>query len=71
MKVTLLRKLLTFILPITMIPFFVVMIFYYMYLHKVVENDVIDLQKSILIYIVDDVKEITNDPLKLEYSYKS
>ncbi len=67
MKVTLLRKLLTFILPITMIPFFVIMIFYYMYLHKVLENDVIDLQKNLLIYIVDDVKEMTNDPSKLEF----
>lgn len=67
MKVTLLRKLLTFILPITMIPFFVIMIFYYMYLHKVLENDVIDLQKNLLTYIVDDVKEMTNDPSKLEF----
>lgn len=67
MKVTLLRKLLTFILPITMIPFFVIMIFYYMYLHKVLENDVIDLQKNLLIYIVDDVKKMTNDPSKLEF----
>ena len=67
MKVTLLRKLLTFILPITMIPFLVVMIFYYIYLHKVLENDVIDLQKNLLTYIVDDVKEMTNDPSKLEF----
>jgi diguanylate cyclase (GGDEF)-like protein len=50
-----------------MIPFFVIMIFYYIYLHKVLENDVIDLQKSLLIYIVDDVKKIANDPLKLEF----
>jgi diguanylate cyclase (GGDEF)-like protein len=49
-----------------MIPFFVIMIFYYIYLHKVLENDVIDLQKNLLIYIVDDVKEMTNDPSKLE-----
>ena len=67
MKVTLLRKLLTFILPITMIPFFIIMIFYYMYLHKVLENDVIDLQKNLLTYIVDDVKDMTNDPSKLEF----
>ena len=71
MKVTLLRKLLTFILPITMIPFFVIMIFYYMYLHKVLENDVIDLQKNLLVYIVDDVKEMTNDPLKLGFHINS
>ncbi|MFC2057518.1 diguanylate cyclase [Campylobacterota bacterium] len=71
MKVTLLRKLLTFILPITMMPFFVIMIFYYMYLHKVLENDVIDLQKNLLIYIVDDVKEMTNDPSKLEFYINS
>lgn len=67
MKVTLLRKLLTFILPIIMIPFFIVMIFYYMYLHKVLENDVINLQKKILVYIIDDVKELTNDSSKLAY----
>ncbi|MEN8727057.1 MAG: diguanylate cyclase [Sulfurovum sp.] len=67
MKVTLLRKLLTFILPMTMIPFFVIMIFYYMYLHRVLENDVIDVQKNNLSYIVNDVKDMTNNPSELEY----
>jgi diguanylate cyclase (GGDEF)-like protein len=50
-----------------MIPFFIIMIFYYIYLHKVLENDVIDLQKNLLTYIINDVKELTNDPSKLEY----
>ena len=38
-----------------------------MYLHKVLENDVIDLQKNLLSYIVNDVKDMTNDPSELEY----
>lgn len=66
MKTTLRKKLLTFILPITMIPLFFMMVFYYMYLHKVLENDVIDLQNKIMNYIVSDVKELTDNTWELE-----
>ena len=71
MKTTLLKKLLTFILPITMIPFIVVMIFFYTYIYKLVENDIIDLQKNILIHIDNKVMELINDPLKLEHYIKN
>jgi diguanylate cyclase (GGDEF)-like protein len=49
-----------------MIPLFFMMVFYYMYLHKVLENDVIDLQNKIMNYIVSDVKELTDTTWKLE-----
>ena len=65
MKTTLLKKLLTFILPMTMIPFIVVMIFFYMYIHRVVENDIIIFQKSILMHMVQDIEELIDEPLKL------
>lgn len=67
MKNSLLKKLLTFILPITMIPFVVIMFFYYMYLETVLEQDVIKSQKYILTHIIDDVEKLINDPLKLEH----
>ena len=53
-------------LPITMIPLVLVMIFYYMYLQKVLENDSINIQKKILIHIVDDVYRFLNDPSKIK-----
>lgn len=67
MKNSLLKKLLTFILPITMIPFFIIMGFYYMYLETVLENDIIKSHKYILTHMSGDVEKLINDPLKLEH----
>lgn len=59
-------------LPITVIPLILIMIFYYMFLYKVLENDNISAHKKILVHIVDDVHTIINDPLKIKthFTYK-
>ncbi|MCW8822212.1 MAG: GGDEF domain-containing protein [Sulfurovum sp.] len=66
MKTTLLKKLLTFLLPITIIPLLLMLIFYYIYLHKVLEDEIIDSQKKILNHIVYDIKERINIPSELD-----
>lgn len=70
MKTTLLKKLLTLTLPITIIPLVLIMIFYYMYLNKIFENDIINFQKESLNDIAYDIKESINYPLKLESHLK-
>lgn len=66
MKRTLLKKLLRFLLPITIIPLLLMLIFYYIYLHKVLEDEIIDSQKKILNHIVYDIGERLNYPSELE-----
>ncbi len=66
MKTTLLKELLKYILPIVILSLSIMLIFYYMYLHAIIENNVIDFQKKYLNSIVYDIKASINDPLKLE-----
>lgn len=66
MKNSLLTKLLKFTLPIIILPLIIIMIYYYIYLNKILENDVIKFQKESLNDIAYDIKESINDTLKLE-----
>ncbi len=66
MKTTLLKKLLTFTLPITIIPLLLILVFYYIYLNKVLEHEIIDSQKKILNHTVYDIGERLNDSSALE-----
>ena len=71
MKTTILKKLLKLILPITILALGAMLIFYYMYLHTIIEKNVIDHHKDHLNDITYDIKVSINDPLKLESHLKN
>lgn len=65
MKSTLLKKLLGFTLPLSVIPLVLMMLFSYNFLHKIVENDLIAFEKKTLLHLIDEIKDKINDPITL------
>lgn len=64
---TILKRLLTFVLPITILPLLLIMLFYYIYTQKVIQNEIIYFQEKILNHIIDDVNEHIDKPSKLKH----
>ena len=54
MKTNLLKKLLSFILPLAIIPLLTVVVFYYIYLKQMVQNDLFEISKNTLMHISND-----------------
>lgn len=66
MKTTLLKKIVLTAFPISAIPLIIVMIFSYVYMHRVFISNIVDFQKTILDHVVIDNLKSLNDPVELE-----
>lgn len=67
MKNNLLKKILLYTLPITIFPLLLATVFYYAYIEKILENDVIDSQKMTFNVIVDDGMTFEQNVLNVEH----
>ena len=66
MKTTLLKKIVITAFPITVIPLIIMMIFSFVYMHRVFVSNIVDFQKTILDHVVIDNLDSLNDQEKLE-----
>jgi len=66
MKTTLIRRLMASILPFVIIPLVLLTFFYYLFLDRVIENEVIDFHKKSLKHVGSELNKVINEPLKLD-----
>ena len=61
MKTTFLKKLLIFVIPLSLAPLMLMMLFYYLYLNKVIQAEVIGTQKTLLPHLSSHIETPLTD----------